>query len=138
MDFPCPFCGAGTRATDRKIPPGRRPASGRCQVPRAEAPGLAPNEDESDRAEDDAAESPTTAPTETSGDIHQPSALSRRAGDDEKFKILKSLWEQYMAEDWDRYLEDEWRHAPERDQLRFIKEVFGCSVRMAGKNRSHH
>ena len=31
MDFPCPFCGAGTWATDRKIPPGRRPASGRCQ-----------------------------------------------------------------------------------------------------------
>jgi len=27
MDFPCPFCGAGTRATDRKIPPRRRSAS---------------------------------------------------------------------------------------------------------------
>ena len=29
--FLAPFCGAGSRATDRKIPPGRRPASGRCQ-----------------------------------------------------------------------------------------------------------
>jgi hypothetical protein len=75
---------------------------------------------------------------ETSGDVGQPSAVQGGAGHYEKFDILKSRWDAYFAADWDLYFEDEWRRAPERDQLRFIKEVFGCSVRMAGKNHSHH
>jgi hypothetical protein len=108
------------------------------QVPEPEAPSLAPNEDESDQVEDDAVESPTTAPAETSGDVDQPAAVQGGAGHYEKFEILISRWDEYFARDWDLYLEDEWRRAPERDQLRFIKEVFGLSVRMAGKNHSHH
>jgi hypothetical protein len=105
------------------------------QVPEPEAPSLAPNEDESDQAEHDTAESPATAPVETSGDVDKPSALQRGAG---YYEIIKSRWDTYFADDWDLYLEDEWRHAPERDQLRFIKEVFGLSVRIAGKNHSDH
>jgi hypothetical protein len=99
---------------------------------------LAPNEDESDQAEDDTAESPATAPAETSGDVDKPSTVQGGAGHYEKFDILKARWDAYFAADWDLYFEDEWRRTPERDQLRFIKEVFGLSVRMAGKNHSHH
>jgi hypothetical protein len=108
------------------------------QVPEPEAPSLAPNEDESDQAEDDTAESPATAPAETSGDVDKPSTVQGGAGHYEKFDILKARWDAYFAADWDLYFEDEWRRTPERDQLRFIKEVFGLSVRMAGKNHSHH
>jgi ParB-like chromosome segregation protein Spo0J len=108
------------------------------QVPEPEAPSLAPNEDESDQVEGDAAESPATAPAETSGEVDKPSALQRGAGNYEKFEIIKARWDAYLADDWDQFLEDEWRHAPERDQLRFIKVVFGLSVRIAGKNHSDH
>jgi Bifunctional DNA primase/polymerase, N-terminal len=108
------------------------------QVPEPEAPSLAPNEDDSDQAEDDAAESPATAPVETSGDIDQPSAVQGGAGHYEKYEIIKARWDEYFARNWDLYLEDDWRHAPVKDQLRFIKEVFGLSVRIAGKNHSHH
>ena len=107
-------------------------------MPEDEAPSPAPNEDESDQAEDDAVESPATAPAETSGDVDQPSAVQGDEGHYEKYEIIKARWDEYFARDWDLYLEDEWRHASERDQLRFIKEVFGLSVRMVGKNHSHH
>ena len=108
------------------------------QVPEPEAPSLAPNEDEFDQVEDDAVESPATAPAETSGDVDQPSAVQGGAGHYEKYEIIKARWDAYVADDWELYLEDEWRHATVRDQLRFIKEVFGLSVRMVGKNHSHH
>ena len=107
-------------------------------MPENEAPSLEPAEEDPDQPEERPVESPDTVPAEDSGDVDKPSALQRGAGHYEKFKILKSRWDEYVADDWDQYLEDEWRRAPERDQLRFIKEVFGCSVRMAGKNHSHH
>ena len=108
------------------------------QVSEPEGPSLAPNEDEFDQVEDDAVESPATAPAEASGDVDKSSAVQGGAGRYEKFEILKSRWDEYLAPDWDQYLEDEWRHAPERDQLRFIKVVLGLSVRIAGKNHSDH
>jgi hypothetical protein len=104
-----------------------------------EAASQEPAEEEDDELEEETVESPDTVPAEASCDTDQPSAFRRRAGDDEKFEILKSRWDEYLADDWDQYLEDEWRQAPEAVQLRFIKEVFGCSVRMAGKDhKSHH
>jgi hypothetical protein len=85
-----------------------------------EPTGLAPNEDESDQEEDNAVESPSTAPEEPSRDIDQPSALERRASDDEKFERVKSLWEQFVA--------DEWEEASEKVHLRFVKDFLGYSV----------
>jgi Bifunctional DNA primase/polymerase, N-terminal len=116
---------------------GRKPdtGAGKRQVPENEAPSPEePAEEDYDQPEERPVESPATAPTETPGDV-EPSAVQRGAGN---YGILKARWDEYVADDWDQYLEDEWRRAPERDKLRFIKEVFGCSVRMAGKNHSHH
>jgi hypothetical protein len=101
------------------------------QVPEAESPDLAPDHHDSDEEteEEKPVESPDTAPGEPSGDIDQPSALGRRAGDDEKFEILNSLWDQYIADEWD--------DASEKIHLRFFKHL-GYTVVARSKNRKLH
>ena len=53
----------------------------------------------------------------------------RRAGDDEKFEIVTSLWDQYIADEWD--------DASEKMHLRFFKHL-GYTVVARSKNRKLH
>jgi len=117
------------RATKGDAKPDTAPQQG--QVPEAESPDLAPDDRDSDEGTEERkpVESPDTAPGEPSGDIDQPSALGRRAGDDEKFEILNSLWDQYIADEWD--------DASEKIHLRFFKHL-GYTVVARSKNRKLH
>jgi Bifunctional DNA primase/polymerase, N-terminal len=101
------------------------------RVPEAESPDLAPDDRDSDEGteEEKPVESPDTAPGEPSGDVDQPSALGRRAGDDEKFEIITSLWDQYIADEWD--------DASEKMHLGFFKHL-GYTVVARSKNRKLH
>jgi Bifunctional DNA primase/polymerase, N-terminal len=117
------------RATKGDAKPDTAPQQG--QVPEAESPDLAPDHHDSDEEteEEKPIESPDTAPDEPSGDIDQPSALDRRAGDDEKFEIVTSLWDQYIADEWD--------DASEKMHLRFLKHL-GYTVVAAKKGPKFH
>lgn len=118
------------RATKGDAKPDTAPQQG--QVPEAESPDLVPDDRDSDEGteEEKPVESPDTAPTKPSGDVvDQPSALVRRAGDDEKFEIIKSLWDQYIADEWD--------DGSEKMQVRFIKHL-GYTVVARIKNQKFH
>jgi Bifunctional DNA primase/polymerase, N-terminal len=117
------------RATNGDANPDTAPQQD--QVPEAESPDLAPDDRDSDEGteEEKSVESPDTTPGEPSGDIDQPSALGRRAGDDEKFEIVTSLWDQYIADEWD--------DASEKMHLRFLKHL-GYTVVAAKKSHKFH
>ena len=108
------------------------------QVPEPEAPSLAPNEDESDQVEDDAVESPATAPAEISGDVDQPSARSRRCRPLREVRNYQStlgrIFRPRLGPLFGRRMAACIREGP----AALHQEVFGLSVRMVGKNHSHH
>jgi hypothetical protein len=119
----------------RAINGGARPdtAPQQAELPEAESPELAPDDRESDEGTDEEkpVQDPDAAPGEPPGDVDPPSALDRRASADEKFEIVKSQWEKYVADDWE--------DLSEQQQVRFGKEVQGFSVVVINKrHRSHH
>jgi hypothetical protein len=117
------------RARNGDAKPDATPKQG--QLPETESPDLAPDDGDSDEETEKAVEVPDTRSAEPSGEVDQPSALDHRASDDEKFDILKSLWEQYMADDWE--------DASERVHQWFVKRVLGYAVVVTDKgDRSHH
>jgi hypothetical protein len=116
------------RATKGDAKPDAAPQQG--QLPEAESPELAPDDESDKPAEEKPVEGPDTAPGEPPADVDPPSALDRRASADEKFEIVKSQWEQYIADDWEEL--------SEQQQVRFAKEVQGFSVVVVKKRRHSH
>jgi hypothetical protein len=100
------------------------------QLPEAEAPNVAPDDDDESDKPTEEKPTPGTASTKPSDNVDdQPSALDRRAGDDEKFEIIKSLWDQYIADEWD--------DGSEKMQVRFIEHL-GYTVVARIKNQKFH
>jgi hypothetical protein len=108
----------GKRATKADSKPGIVVVRG--SAPEGGQAGQEPAEEDDDEPVDESVESPATAPEETPGEVDQPSALHRVASNDEKLKVLASLFDDYMA--------DEWEDTPAVVQVRFIKEVLGYSA----------
>jgi hypothetical protein len=106
-----------------------KPDAPPSELPKAESPDLAPGDPDRDEgpADEKPVEGPDTAPDEPPGDVDPPSALDRRASPDEKFEMVKSRWEQYIADDWE--------DLSEQQQVRFAKEVQGFSVVVVNKKR---
>jgi hypothetical protein len=109
-----------------------KPDTAPSELPKAESPDLAPGDPDRDEgtADEKPVEGPDTAPDEPPGDVNPPSALDRRVSADEKFEIVKSQWEQYIADDWE--------DLSEQQQVRFAKEVQGFSVVVVKKRRHSH
>jgi hypothetical protein len=118
----------GSRARNGDAKPDTAPS----ELPKAESPDLAPGDPDPDEgtADEKPVEGPDTAPDEPPGDVDPPSALDRRVSADEKFEIVKSQWEQYIADDWE--------DLSEQQQVRFAKEVQGFSVVVVKKRRHSH
>jgi hypothetical protein len=106
-----------------------KPDAPPSELPKAESPDLAPGDPDRDEGTEDEkpVEGPDTAPDEPPGDVDPPSALDRRVSADEKFEIVKSQWEQYIADDWE--------DLSEQQKVRFAKEVQGFSVVVVNKKR---
>jgi hypothetical protein len=102
------------------------------ELPEAESPDVVPGDPDPDEGteEEKPVEGPDTAPGELPVDVDPPSALDRRASAREKFEIVKSQWEQYIADDWE--------DLSEQQQVRFAKEVQGFSVVVANKRQQSH
>jgi hypothetical protein len=101
------------------------------QLPEAEAPNVAPDDDDESDKPTEEKPTPGTAPTKPSDNVDdQPSALDRRAGDDEKFEIVTSLWDQYIADEWD--------DASEKMHVRFFEHLGYTVVARSKKQKSHH
>jgi hypothetical protein len=109
-----------------------KPDTAPTELPKAESPDIAPGDPDPDEGTEDQkpVEGPDTAPEEPPGDVDPPSALDRRVSADDKFEIVKSQWEQYIADDWE--------DLSEQQQVRFAKEVQGFSVVVVKERRQSH
>jgi hypothetical protein len=117
------------RTTNGDAKPDTAPQQG--PLPEAESPDLAPDDGDSNEEteKEKAVEVPDTGSAEPSGEVDQPSALDRRPSDDEKYAIIDSRWDQYIADEWD--------DAAEKVRMRFIEKRLGYTVMARKKHKSH-